>query len=59
MKVNPDIFQAMALERFEHCVEPHELVIGTTIMKTSDRVTVIDIGIDSELTFDNHLLRLL
>lgn len=57
MKVNPDIFQAMALERFEHCVEPHELVIGTTIMKTSDRV--IDIGIDSELTFDNHLLRLL
>ena len=49
----------MALERFEHCVEPHELVIGTTIMKTSDRVKVIDIGIDSELTFDNHLLRLL
>lgn len=41
MIVNFDKFQAMALESFRHCVEPDELAIGKTIMKTSYHVKVI------------------
>ena len=42
MIVNLDKFQAMALESFGHCLEPDELVLGKTIMKTSYHVKVRD-----------------